>query len=217
MYVFDPSTGEVNCASCLPSGEPPHIVTSLNTNETGEPYNYDVRASQSGRFMSDDGRVAFTTADALVPADTNQKMDVYEFANNRAQLITTGTGDRDTQGGVVFYPTLHTGFESISHDGVDLYFSTFETLVPEDHNGAFVKFYDARSGGGFEVNPGLLPCTAADECHGDASEPQPHHGLGTTGDLGEGGNKKAPTHHKRHRRHRKHHHKRHHRKGHRHG
>ncbi len=216
MYVFNPSTGEVNCASCLPSGEPPSIVTTLNTNETGEPYNYDVRASESGRFMSDDGRVAFTTADALVPADTNRKMDVYEFANNRAQLITTGTGDRDTQGGVVFYPSLHTGFESISHDGVDLYFSTFETLVPEDHNGAFVKFYDARSGGGFQIDPGLLPCTAADECHGDASEQSPHQGLGTVGDLGEGGNKTAPKHHKRHR---KHHHKRkhHHRKGHRHG
>ena len=65
------------------------------------------------------------------------------------------------------------GFEAISQDGVDLYFSTFETLVPEDHNGSFVKFYDARSGGGFPVTAGLLPCTAADECHGDASAPPP--------------------------------------------
>jgi hypothetical protein len=115
---------------------------------------------------------------------------------------------------------VHTGLESFSENGTDLYFSTFETLVPEDLNGPFLKFYDARTNGGFPIQTPKLPCTAADECHGDASEPQPHHGLGTVGDLGEGGNKKATRPHKSHRRHRKHHHhhhKRHHRKGHRHG
>src|SRR3954451_3557574 len=138
MYVFDPSNGNVICASCIPSGAPPSIFWFDYATET---HIYDVNASQSGRFMSDDGKVAFSTADALVPGDTNGKVDVYEFVDNRPQLISTGTADRDTQGGAVFYPTLHTGFEAISHDGIDLYFSTFDTLVPEDRNGSFIKFY----------------------------------------------------------------------------
>jgi hypothetical protein len=212
MYLFDPSNGEVLCASCIPSGAPPTIfsaITAPNANGT----TYDVKASQSGRFMSDDGRVGFSTADALVPGDTNGKIDTYEFVNNRAQLISTGTSDRDLQGGSVFYPTLHTGFEGISHDGVDLYFSTFESLVPEDRNGSFVKFYDARSNGGFAVPIGLLPCTAADECHGDTSTAPATVQIGTAGNLGSTGNAaaaKRKKHRKHHRAAKKRHH---HRKG----
>ena len=67
-----------------------------------------------------------------------------------------------------------TGLEAVSRDGTDVYFSTFATLVDEDHNGQFVKFYDARTGGGFAQPPGRAPCAAADECHGaDSSPPTP--------------------------------------------
>jgi hypothetical protein len=187
MYVFDPATSQVQCASCLPSGAPPTILKA-DIGFGGNGHNYNVEASASGRFMSDDGRVGFSTADALVPGDTNQKIDVYEFVENGAKLITSGTDERDRQGGALFYPTLNTGFEAISRDGVDLYFSTFETFVPEDHNGSFVKFYDARTGGGFPIRTELLPCAAADECHGDASTTPQQFGMGTLGDLGSGGN-----------------------------
>ncbi len=38
----------------------------------------------------------------------------------------------------------------------------------------FVKFYDARTNGGFAQPPVLAPCEAADECHGtDSSPPTP--------------------------------------------
>jgi hypothetical protein len=160
--------------------------------------------------------VAFSTTDALVSGDTNGKFDVYEFVDNRPQLISTGSADRDTQGGAVFYPTLHTGFEAISHDGIDLYFSTFETLVPEDHNGSFIKFYDARSNGGFPIDVGLLPCTAADECHGDTSVAPAGVPIGTAGNLGSTGGaaaRKPKKHRKRHRSAKKRHrHGHHHRK-----
>jgi hypothetical protein len=202
MYVYNPSNGGVLCASCIPSGAPPTIFSVETVPNAPLTHTYDVEASESGRFMADDGRVAFSTADALVPGDTNGKIDVYEFVENRPQLISTGTGDRDTQGGAVFYPNLHTGFEGISHDGVDLYFASFETLVPEDRNGSFVKFYDARSNGGFAVPIGLLPCTAADECHGDTSVAPAGVQIGTGGDLGSTGSAATPKpkkHRKRHR------------------
>ena len=190
MYTFDPESGEILCASCIPTGQPPTIASMDTSPEAHEgETTKDVKASQSGRFMSNDGRVGFATADALVPDDTNGIIDSYEFSGNRPQLISSGHGERDTQGGdLLFFPTLHSGFEGISQDGTDFYFSTFETLVPEDHNGSFVKFYDARSGGGFPINSPLLPCTAADECHGDSTSAPGKPSFGTSAGLGGGGN-----------------------------
>ena len=40
--------------------------------------------------MSNDGRTFFYTIDALVPKDTNNLRDVYEYVDGRPQLITTG-------------------------------------------------------------------------------------------------------------------------------
>jgi hypothetical protein len=213
MYTFDPESGEVLCASCIPSGEPPTIPVA-DTTRGASTTTKNVFASKSGRFMTNDGRVAFTSADSLVPADTNKRLDVYEFSGNRPQLITSGTSERDTQGGDgLFIPTLHTGLEGFSQDGTDLYFSTFETFVPEDQNGSFVKFYDARTGGGFPIQPPLLPCTAADECHGDSTSAPSEPSFATSANLGNGGHAttKKPGHktkprpkRKKHRRHDKH-------------
>jgi hypothetical protein len=183
MYTYSSNSGELLCASCIPSGAPPTIAT-LDIGSEPVRTNKDVAASQSGRFMSNDGRVAFAAADALVPTDTNRLIDVYEFTDDRPQLITSGSSDRDTQGGGLFNPTVHTGLESFSQSGTDLYFSTFETLVPEDLNGPFLKFYDARTNGGFPVESPKLPCTAADECHGDSTSAPSDPSFATTAGLG---------------------------------
>ena len=54
----------------------------------------------------------------------------------------------------LFSSNEYTGLEAVSHDGTDVYFSTFETLVGRDHNGEFVKFYDARTGRRLRRKPG---------------------------------------------------------------
>ena len=73
MYTFNPNTGVIRCASCLPSGEPPTVLRQPE--ETPAQFEVpperkapskDVMASQNGRFMSDDGRAVFATSDALV-------------------------------------------------------------------------------------------------------------------------------------------------------
>jgi hypothetical protein len=180
MYVFDALSGEVQCASCNPSGEPPTVLRSdPPANETGAT-SADVMASKSGRFMSEDGRVAFATAEALVPRDTSGKIDVYEFVEGRPQLISSGTGERDILSKLGFFLLGHnTGLEAVSRDGIDIYFSTYDTLVPQDQNGPFIKFYVARTGGGFPVEGELLPCAAADECHGSTSVPAANPEVGT--------------------------------------
>ena len=100
--------------------------------------------------MTNDGRTFFTTEDALVHADTNDAQDVYEYVDGRPQLITAGHR-RDPRSGRrhLLGCSNPPGLVGVSADGTDVYFSTYDTLVRQDHNGLFLKFYDARAGGGF--------------------------------------------------------------------
>ena len=193
MYSFDPATAEISCVSCMPSGAPP---TS------------DVSGSTSGFFMSNDGRTFFSTDDAVVPQDTNDGADVYEFVEGRPQLITSGTAATHHN---PEHRAVLQALSGVSADGVNVYFSTYDTLVSQDHNGAFLKFYDARTNGGFTPPLVSQPCAAADECHG-AGNPSPSAlAITSVGALGSGGNVSS-SHRTRHRR--RHHHKK---KRHKHG
>jgi hypothetical protein len=164
MYKYDAVTEDMRCVSCIPSGARPGS---------------DVRASADGRFMSDDGRPFFYTADALIPADSNGSADVYEYVSGRPRLISSGSGEADR-----FRPLALIG---VSADGIDVYFSTNEVLVEGDRNGNFLKFYDARAVGGFPSLPPPIPCAAADECHGAAAPGAPIRRIASTADLGAGG------------------------------
>jgi hypothetical protein len=204
IYTFDGNTGNLQCVSCNPTGAPP---------------SNDVVASASGRFMSDDGRTFFSTRDALAPRDTDGIQDVYEFVDGRPQLISSGTGKQDSWGGgILIFPPSVVGLEAVSRDGTNVYFSSFDTLVSEDHNGQFLKFYDARTNGGFPDPPPALPCTAADECHGTGSAAPEEPQVGSGALLGAGGNMQAAKPHgKRHklRKHRRKQHRKHRRHSHR--
>ena len=173
MYSFNPVTGDTVCVSCNPSGAPP--VGS-------------VTGADDGLFMSDDGRTFFYTPDSLVAQDTNELHDVYEYVEGRPQLISAGTGSEDIQ--QTGNQTRSVGLAGVSADGVNVYFSTFDTLVGQDHNGPFAKYYDARTNGGFPSPPGYAPCDAADECHGAGSIPPGSIAIGSNAALGAAGNVK---------------------------
>ena len=80
-------------------------------------------------------------------------MDVYEFVGGRPQLITSGTSQSDLLAGNRFFPGEYTGLEAISRNGHGhLLLDLRHAGAPlEDHNGPFVKFYDARTNGGFRI------------------------------------------------------------------
>ena len=65
------------------------------------------------------------------------------------------------------------GLIGVSANGTDVYFSTYDTLVARDHNGSALKFYDARTDGGFAEPPAPAPCAAAEECTGPGSSLAP--------------------------------------------
>lgn len=77
------------------------------------------------------------------------------------ELISTGASSLDSS------------LLGASADGTDVYFFTHATLVSGDQNGARVKIYDARAGGGFPQLPPPVPCKASDECHGPGSPAPP--------------------------------------------
>jgi len=175
MYSFDPATEAVDCVSCIPSGVPPTVA---------------VEGSVSGPFMSDDGRTFFGTTDTLVDQDTNEGSDVYEYVDGRPQLISTGRGQvfRRPNGRPVPISLM-----GVSPSGLDVYFATYDTLVPQDRNGAFLKFYDARVGGGFAFERQAPPCEAADECHEEGSALPAPAVITSDGSLGAGDNARKPS------------------------
>ncbi len=188
MYRYNPATRDLVCVSCIPSGESP---TS------------NVEGSQDGLFLTEDGRAFFSTEDALVHGDTNHALDVYEYTEGHAQLITPGTGQTEQSSGI--YEFNVPGLVGVSADGTDVYFSTYDTLLSQDHNGLFLKFYDARSGGGFSNPAPPPPCDAADECHGAGSTPPALPQITGNGKPSSSGNVRKSAHrrhtaHKRHRR-----------------
>jgi hypothetical protein len=173
MYLYNSDEGRLTCVSCRPDSQPPVS---------------DVLASQNGLFLADDGRPFFSTSDSLAPRDTNKSEDVYEFTEGKPQLITTGIGS-----GLEVYIGGQTapGLISVSANGTDVYFATTDRLVTQDHNGAQIKIYDARTGGGFPAEREVAKCAAADECHGAGTPPPALPADRTSASLGTSGKAKA--------------------------
>jgi hypothetical protein len=157
VYLYDTDGDSLVCASCATTGAAPISDATL----------------ASGLNLADDGTVFFTSAEALVLRDTNNKRDVYEWKDGEQQLVSTGISEFDA------------GLLSASADGVNVFFFTRATLVPQDKNGSLMKIYNARSGGGFLVIPSLPLCAAKDECHGPGTVPAPPPQIGTF--KGQGG------------------------------
>jgi hypothetical protein len=109
--------------------------------------------NEAMRHLSDDGRVFFVTAEALVPDDRNQTIDVYERADGDLGLVSSGAGE-----------TLM--YAGASADGRSVFFISRESLVAADRDNGDDDLYVARLGGGFpEPVPPLAPCTG-DVCQG---------------------------------------------------
>jgi hypothetical protein len=187
MYTYDPQGGRTRCVSCRPDGLPPVS---------------DVEGSLNGLYLTNDGRVFFSTKDPLVPRDTNEGEDVYEYAEGKAQLISTGTGtEPEVILGIGF---TEPGLVSVSANGTDVYFSTYSNLVTQDHNGGDIKIYDARTGGGFPAEIAEPNCAAADECHGPSSNAPTLPPDRTSANLGAPRNAKAHKAKKKHHKAKKH-------------
>jgi hypothetical protein len=161
--------------------------------------------------MTDDGRAFFSTSDPLVPEDVNGLRDVYEYQDNQPQLISSGTGTKDSGivggGRPVNRGLFKAGLVGVSANGDDVFFSTYDALIGQDQNGSQLRFYDARTDGGFGIAAPPQACESAAECRGPRAEPPLSPQAASGSDLGKGGNvsrrRRRKRHHRHHRVHRR--------------
>jgi hypothetical protein len=195
LYLYDAerslSSDNPACVSCNPSGSTAvndaHL-TSTNIDLTAYP---ERRNAFLTRNLSDDGnRVFFQTEEALVPEDTNNQLDVYEWERAREETDPEETEATDSceraspsfsasDGGCLYL--ISTGqsaqpsyFGDASESGDDVFFFTRQSLVSQDQD-LNVDVYDARVDGGIPAQnppPAPAPCTG-ETCRSASDPPSP--------------------------------------------
>jgi hypothetical protein len=171
IFIFDAANPSLACASCLPGGGAPsgpsEIPSPIKTAE--------IEASDYlPRGLTDNGQLFFTTTQALLPADTDEVADVYEYHEGELHLISAGGGAGPSY------------FFDASLGGGDVFFATTDGLVRSDTDNA-MSLYDARAGGGFVEPPvPASPCAAGESCRSPGSGPPDTGTVRTTTAAGPG-------------------------------
>ncbi len=166
LFLYSAATGQLACASCNPTGEPP--INGGGMSSTGGGIGQDPGGTdevfgvfrRTPHLLTDAGQVFFETTDALVPADTNGELDVYEYEGGHAYLISSGTS------------SFESSLVGASESGDDLFFRSDQALVPQNNQEGQIVIYDARVAGGLAELSSPPPCTTADACR-TAVPPQP--------------------------------------------
>jgi hypothetical protein len=194
IYRYDAVTQSLTCVSCNPAGESAESEAELQTLGLTA-INAPSSALSRVYNVTDDGsEVFFNTADALVPDDTDNVVDVYEWKEGQVSLISSGRSSSSNR------------LYSMTPNGHDVLFKTTDSLVPEDRDQGLGSIYDARVGGGFGPRSETPPPCSGEPCQGVALSPPAFPSSGTSGSGGPGNVK--PHRHK-HRKHHKHGHHRH--------
>jgi hypothetical protein len=163
VYEYSAAANRLVCVSCSPLGLPP-------TGPSKVPSPVNVEFEQQGgwqsttdqqRYLVDGGRLFFDSEDALLPQATNGLENVYEYE-------PASEGSCATTGGCVYLISTGTGagksqFLDASASGEDVFFTTYDQLVPQDGDEA-ADLYDARVDGGFSE-------PAVPVCSGEACKP----------------------------------------------
>lgn len=149
VFLYDAGAEALRCVSCNPSGERPIGPASVPTARGTE---------HLPRYLAEDGqRLFFDSKDALLPAASNGKQNVYEYENGAIYLISAGTSNEDS--------TL----VDTSANGDNVFFTTRSQLVPGDQD-ENSDMYDARVDGGFPATISPEPCSG-EGCRGPVSAP----------------------------------------------
>jgi hypothetical protein len=200
VYEYSSESEQLSCVSCNRSGQSPLGPSNLSLIRQALPRFHPFR--QPGNLSANGkGRLFFESQDALVPRDTNGKVDVYEWEPN-------GVGSCKRAAGCVFLISSGQSandsmFLDSTPSGDDAFFVTRQRLLPEDENEQ-LDIYDARVHGGFPIGGGgPAPCVGPG-CEAPLTESPPRPVPGSS-EVGGPGN--PPVHHKK-KHHRKKHHKR---------
>jgi hypothetical protein len=159
FYLYDAQSGRLVCASCNPNGRAATADAVIDVRDNAAT---SAGTSDSAQVLTDDGRrVFFNSTEALVPEDTNGRLDAYEYdvASGRVHLLSSG---KSTDQSYVIDATAN---------GDDVFILTRERLVGWDVDDRY-DLYDARVAGGFPEPPTPAPVCTGEVCRG-ASRPAP--------------------------------------------
>jgi len=178
IYRYERASESLACISCNPSGARPAVGLGFDMGVLGRLAATSLlkpwpNTLYPARPVSADGRrVFFESLEALNLADTNGRIDVYQWEQE-------GTGD--CEAGIPTYVEASGGclalvssgksandtrFFDAGEDGSDVFLKTTQGLLPQDPGSADV--YDARVEGGFA--PVSQPAAA---CEGEACQGTP--------------------------------------------
>ncbi len=178
VYLYEAGAAGPLCVSCNPSGAQPRgQEVKGNGNFPGvsptaamiPPPQFML---QFPRVLSTDGRrLFFDSYDALLPRDTNGKMDVYEWEAASGSKDCEGKGAElyvEGSGGCLSLISSgqspsDSSFLDASEDGDDVFFTTTTSLLPQDPG--LIDIYDARVNGGLPGAP-----ESPGPCQGEACQ-----------------------------------------------
>ncbi len=199
VYLYDEASGGLSCVSCNPTGARPDGVYDAGEGENKilvdgygawqgrwlaasipgwtEPKKIiGVSISYQSRVLSDEGRMFFDAADAVVPQATNGNEDVYEYepagVGGPGGCTTVARTYVAGKGGCVSLISAGTSSEEsefldASETGDDVFFLTQAKLVPQDVDSSF-DVYDAHvcreSAPCVSVPVPPPPCSSGDGC-----------------------------------------------------
>ncbi len=144
IFLYDAATERLSCASCNPDpGVRPTAPASIRQPASPDDASYQ-HAVYPQRNLSDAGQLFFDSPDALLSADTDGALDVYEYEAGQLHLISSGKSE------------VESFFLDASPDGRDVFFITVQPLLGRDQDTAY-DIYDARAGGGFPEANGPAP------------------------------------------------------------
>lgn len=111
------------------------VTTQVSVGQIGGNGAFDANYRNSS---SDGTRVYFETAEKLVPADTDNVIDVYERSGGVTTLVSQGTGNFNT--------TTDSFYLGDSTDGSKVFFSSYDSLTPNDTDGGRRDIYMRSAG-----------------------------------------------------------------------
>jgi hypothetical protein len=159
VYIYEAGSGELFCASCDPSGEPPSSPPSAGEAAAFLPASHS--NTYVPRWVSEGGgRVFFDSEMPLLKQDTNGVQDVYEWERDEEGTC------REIRGCVYLLSGGGSASKSwlldSSSSGHDVFIITRAQLTAQDQNDDY-NVFDARIGGVEQSSP--VGCSGA-ACQG---------------------------------------------------
>jgi hypothetical protein len=166
VFRYGAGAGSLVCASCNPDGGAPAAFLTYSVRRHGG--GAVERGVPLEHYMEDDGRLFFDAMGPLGPGEVQGRVGVYEFED-------AGTGTCQTPGGCRSLISSAGGsgdsfLATVSGEGSDVFFTTTDPLVPEDHDGS-IDLYDARVDGRTPDEQPTVVCETGAACHEPVPQP----------------------------------------------